>query len=308
MKYDITALGEILIDFTPSGLDSADDLIFARKAGGAPVNLLATVSKFGGKTAFIGKVGNDMFGSFLRETLKNAGVSDEGLITDNLHNTTLAFVALNNDGDRDFSFYRNFGADVFLEKEDIKADIIKNSQIFHFGSLSLTSEPARSTTEYALDIAKKAGCTVTYDPNYREPLWEDKATAIKMMKLHLDKVDILKIAKDELLMLFGGNEESAVKAAFSYGVKIILVTDGAKGAALHMKNAHIVLPAEKVNTIDTTGAGDIFFGTFLSEWINNKSTAYNITPETAEKYLKKAIYVAGKSTEKHGAIAALKEI
>lgn len=109
-------------------------------------------------------------------------------------------------------------------------------------------------------------------------------------------------------MLFGGSEESAVKAVFSYGVKIILVTDGAKGAALYMENAHIALPAEKVNTIDTTGAGDIFFGTFLSEWINNKSTAYNITPETAEKYLKKAIYVAGKSTEKHGAIAALKEI
>ena len=217
-------------------------------------------------------------------------------------------MALNSDGDRDFSFYRNFGADVFLEKEDIKADIIKNSRIFHFGSLSLTAEPARSTTEYALDIAKKAGCTVTYDPNYREPLWKDKATAIKMMKLHLDKVDILKIAKDELLMLFGGSEESTVKAAFSYGVKIILVTDGAKGAELYMENAHIALPAEKVNTIDTTGAGDIFFGTFLSEWINNKSTAYNITPETAEKYLKKAIYVAGKSTEKHGAIAALKEI
>ncbi len=308
MKYDITALGEILIDFTPSGSDTAGDLIFARKAGGAPVNLLATVSKFGGKTAFIGKVGNDMFGSFLRETLKNAGVSDEGLITDNLHNTTLAFVALNSEGDRDFSFYRNFGADVFLEKEDIKADIIKNSRIFHFGSLSLTSEPARSTTEYALGIAKKAGCTVTYDPNYREPLWEDKATAIKMMKLHLDKVDILKIAKDELLMLFGGNVESAVKAAFSYGVKIILVTDGANGAELHMENAHIALPSEKVNTIDTTGAGDIFFGTFLSEFISNKSKVYNITPETAEKYLKKAIYVAGKSTEKHGAIAALKEI
>ena len=153
MKYDITALGEILIDFTPSGRDSAGDLIFARKAGGAPVNLLATVSKFGGKTAFIGKVGNDMFGSFLRETLKNAGVSDEGLITDNLHNTTLAFVALNSEGDRDFSFYRNFGADVFLEKEDINADIIRNSRIFHFGSLSLTAEPVRSTTEYALDIA-----------------------------------------------------------------------------------------------------------------------------------------------------------
>ncbi len=308
MKYDITALGEILIDFTPSGKDEVGELVFARKAGGAPVNLLATVSKFGGKTAFIGKVGNDMFGGFLRETLKNAGVSDEGLITDTLHNTTLAFVALNSEGDRDFSFYRNFGADVFLEKKDIKADIIENSRIFHFGSLSLTAEPARSTTEYALDIAKKAGCIITYDPNYREPLWSDKQTAIKMMKLHLDKVDILKIAKDELLMLFGGNEKGAVKAAFSYGVKIILVTDGANGARLYMENVRIALPAEKVNTIDTTGAGDIFFGAFLSELINNKSTVDNITPETAEKYLKKAILVAGKSTEKHGGIASIQNV
>ncbi len=267
MKYDITALGEILIDFTPSGKDAAGDIVFARKAGGAPVNLLATVSKFGGKTAFIGKVGNDMFGSFLRETLKNSGISDKGLIFDSIHNTTLAFVALSESGDRDFSFYRNFGADVFLNKEDVNADIIKNSAVFHFGSLSLTSELARGATEYALDIAKKAGCTVTYDPNYREPLWQDKETAIKMMKLHLDKADILKIAKEELLMLFGKNKESAIKAAFAYGVKIILVTDGANGAELYMKDTHIALPAEKVNTIDTTGAGDIFFGTFLSEWV-----------------------------------------
>ncbi len=308
MKYDITALGEILIDFTPSGSDAAGDLIFARKAGGAPVNLLATVSKFGGKTAFLGKVGNDMFGSFLRETLKNSGISDKGLITDSIHNTTLAFVALSENGDRDFSFFRNFGADVFLNKEDVNADIIKNSAVFHFGSLSLTSEPARGATEYALDIAKKAGCTVTYDPNYREPLWQDKETAIKMMKLHLDKTDILKIAKEELLMLFGKDKESAIKAAFAYGVKIILVTDGANGAELYMKDTHIALPAENVNTIDTTGAGDIFFGTFLSEWIINKSTIENITPSCAERYLKKAIYIAGLSTEKHGAIAALKEI
>ena len=308
MKYDITALGEILIDFTPSGKDSAGDLIFARKAGGAPVNLLATVSKFGGKTAFIGKAGNDMFGSFLRETLKEAGISDEGLVTDNVHNTTLAFVALNKEGDRDFSFYRHFGADVFLEKKDIHADMIKNSAVFHFGSLSLTAEPARSATEYALDTAKKAGCLITYDPNYREPLWADKQTAINRMKLPLDKVDILKIAREELFMLFGENEESAIKAAFSYGVKILLVTDGARGAALYGNNMRIALPAEKVNTVDTTGAGDIFFGTFLSEWIKNKSTLETITPEAAKRYLEKAIHVAGKSTEKYGAIAAIKEI
>ena len=305
MKYDITALGEILIDFTPAGKDNFNDLIFARKAGGAPVNLLATISKFGGKTAFIGKVGNDMFGSFLRSTLNDLNISDEGLITDFTHNTTLAFVALNADGDRDFSFYRGFGADVFLEAGDVHDEIIENSDIFHFGSLSLTSDPARSATKYALDIAKKSGCIITYDPNYREPLWQDEKTAVQMMKLHLDKVDILKISKEELFMLFGNDEKEAALKVLSYGVKIVLVTDGSKGAELYMGDKHLYVPAEKVKTVDTTGAGDIFFGTFLSEWINNKCTLSNITFDKASGFLKRAVHIAGKSTEHHGAVASI---
>lgn len=305
MKYDITALGEILIDFTPTGKDSDGDLTFARKAGGAPFNLLATVSKFGGKTAFIGKVGNDMFGSFLRTTLKEYNISQEGLVTDNIHNTTLAFVALNENGDRDFSFYRNFGADIFLQKEDINKDIIENSAIFHFGSLSLCSDMSKEATEYALGTALQSGCIITYDPNYRQPLWENRDTAVKMMKLPLDKVDILKISKDELFMLFGEDLEIAITKALSYGIKIILVTDGTNGAAVYMKNAHRVLPAEKVTPVDTTGAGDIFFGTFLSEWIKNKSTLENADIDTVTRYLQKAISVAGKSTLRHGAAASI---
>ena len=305
MQYDITALGEILIDFTPAGQDAAGDLVFARKAGGAPVNLLATVAKYGGKTAFIGKVGQDMFGQFLRKTLKSAGIAEEGLITDAVHNTTLAFVALGPNGDRDFSFYRNFGADVFLNKEDVSAEIIRQSKIFHFGSLSLTTEPVRSATEYALGVAKKAGCLITYDPNYRAPLGPSETAAVQAMKLHLNKVDILKIAQEELLLLFGQNKETAVKAAFSHGVKMVLVTNGAKGAALYTQSFHIELPAERVCTVDTTGAGDIFFGAFLSEWLKNSCTLNSITPEKAGQYLKKAIYIAGQSTTKHGAIAAI---
>lgn len=305
MKYDITALGEILIDFIPAGTDSSGDPTFARKAGGAPVNLLATVSKFGGKTSFIGKVGNDMFGEFMRNQLVNLNISDEGLITDNIHNTTLTFVELNNKGERNFSFYRNFGADIFLEKKDINEDIIKNSTIFHFGSLSLTSEPSRSATEYALGIAKKSGCIITYDPNYREPLWQNRRTAVEMMKKHIDKTDIIKISKEELRILFGDKKEKGIKELQSYGVGIILITDGAEGAELYMKNMHKTLPAEKVKAVDTTGAGDIFFGTFLSEWVRNKNTLENINENQAVSYLKKAIHIAGKSTESHGAIASI---
>lgn len=305
MKYDITALGEILIDFTPAGADASGDLLFARKAGGAPVNLLAAVAKFGGKAAFIGKVGDDMFGSFLRGVVKSAGISGEGLVTDPVHNTTLAFVALDENGDRDFSFYRNFGADVFLERADVNTDIIKNSSVFHFGSLSLTSETAADATAYALEAAKSAGCIVTYDPNYREPLWRDRRTAVEKMKLHLDKVDIMKLSKDEMEMMFGSADGQAAEKAFAYGISIILVTDGGNGAELYMKNAHLRMPAEKAETVDTTGAGDIFFGTFLSEWIKNKTALSDITPEKAAEYLKKAIHIAGKSTEKRGAIASI---
>lgn len=305
MKYDITALGEILIDFTPAGADTSGDLLFARKAGGAPVNLLAAVAKFGGKAAFIGKVGDDMFGSFLRGVVKSAGISDEGLVTDPVHNTTLAFVALDENGDRDFSFYRNFGADVFLERADVNTDIIKNSSVFHFGSLSLTSETAADATAYALEAAKSAGCIITYDPNYREPLWRDRRTAVEKMKLHLDKVDIMKLSKEEMEMMFGSSDERAAQKALSYGISIVLVTDGGNGAELYMKNAHLRMPAEKAETVDTTGAGDIFFGTFLSEWIKNKTALSDIAPEKAAEYLKKAIHIAGKSTEKRGAIASI---
>lgn len=307
MKYDITALGEILIDFAPVGKDGAGDPIFARKAGGAPLNLLATVAKFGGKAAFMGKVGKDMFGDFLRETVKNAAIDDTALVTDESHNTTLAFVALNDEGDRDFSFFRNYGADVFLSKDEVKKEVIENSAIFHFGSLSLTNEPSRTATEYALGIAKSSGCVVSYDPNYRAPLWESEETAVAMMKKHLDKVDILKIAKEELQMLFGKDISAAVKAVQTLGVSVILVTDGGNGASLYMGENSISLPAARVETVDTTGAGDIFFGTFLSEWIENGSTLENITFEKAVEYLKTAICVAGKSTESYGAIASIPE-
>lgn len=307
MKYDITALGEILIDFTPVGEDTDKAPLFARKAGGAPLNLLATVARFGGKTAFIGKVGNDMFGDFLKSTVKTAGISDCGIVTDMDHNTTLAFVSLDKNGDRDFSFFRNYGADVFLEKEDIDCDIIENSKIFHFGSLSLTTDPARTATEYALSVAKKAGCIISYDPNYRAPLWKNEKTAAEMMKKHLDKVDILKIAREELEMLFGADSDAAVRKLQAYGITVILVTDGGNGATLYIGNGHLSLPAEKVKPVDTTGAGDIFFGTFLSEWTENENTLESITFADACRYLKTAIRIAGKSTEHYGAIVSIPE-
>lgn len=306
MKYDISALGEILIDFTPSGKDRTGDAIFARKAGGAPLNLLATVSKYGGRSAFIGKVGDDMFGRFLRDCLADCNIPDIGLVTDPIHNTTLAFVSLSESGDRDFSFCRRFGADIFLEKSDVNPEIIKNSKIFHFGSLSLTDSPARETTEYALGIAKQAGCIITYDPNYREPLWDSREQAVKMMKKHLDKVDILKISKEELAMLFGPeNERSTADLLISSGMTAILVTDGPNGASVYTKDGFASLPAAGAATVDTTAAGDIFFGSFLAQFIEDGAKLSSLTSEKAAAYLKKAIYISGKSTEHYGGVASI---
>ncbi len=305
---DVTALGEILIDFTPSGTDSSGDALLARKAGGAPVNLLATVAKFGGSTAFIGKVGHDIPGSFLRETVKKHGICDSGLVADCEHNTTLAFVELSSGGDRSFSFYRRYGADIFLKKEEVKKELIENAKIFHFGSLSLTAEPAKSATNYAIDIAKKAGCIISYDPNYRAPLWESEQAAIGAMKAPLNAVDILKISKEELEMLFGSDEQAAINAVFEKGVKLAAVTDGANGAKLFFKGKSASVAGAPAKTVDTTGAGDIFFGTFLSEFLKNGKTLDNTNFESAVDFLKKAVEVSAKSTEYHGAIAAIEQL
>ena len=236
MQYDVTALGEILIDFSPAGTDPNGDPLFAQKAGGAPVNLLAAVSRYDGRTAFIGKVGDDLFGKTLRKTLIQCGISDRGLRTDPLRNTTLAFVALDEHGDRKFSFCRNFGADLALTPEEVPEDLIRESKIFHFGSLSLTNEPARSATKHALSLAKAAGCLITYDPNYRPPLWSNVEEAVEQMKKPLPLVDILKISKEELTLLFPGSEGEAVSAILALGVRLVLVTDGGNGARLYTKS------------------------------------------------------------------------
>lgn len=199
--FYITALGEILIDFTFAGKSENGATLFEQNPGGAPANVLAAVQKLGGKSAFIGKIGNDMHGRFLAETLKNANINTDGLIIDNNYFTTLAFVNLTPNGERSFSFARKPGADTQLCKEELKYDTIKNSSVFHVGSLSLTDEPARCATLAALEFAKANSVTISYDPNYRAALWKDKETAICRMKSILCYVDIIKISDEEITLL-----------------------------------------------------------------------------------------------------------
>lgn len=302
MKYDICALGEILIDMSPIGTDDAGDPKFAAKAGGAPLNLLAAASKFGISTVFIGKVGDDLFGRQLKETVSACGIDDAGLITDKGHNTTLAIVKLDETGDRDFSFYRRHGADIFISPEEINEDLIRSSRIFHFGSLSLTNEPARSATEAALRIAKESGCVISYDPNYRAPLWSDKKVATQMIKKHLDKVDIMKISRDELEMI-GLSEKDLI----NMGIVALIVSDGKKGADIYTKDGSEHIDARPSRTIDTTGAGDILFGGFLAAFLADRCRLDTLTLQKAAGYLSVAVRISGISTETKGAIASIPE-
>lgn len=300
MKYDICALGEILIDMSPIGNDDSGDPKFAAKAGGAPLNLLATASKFGMSTVFIGKVGNDVFGRQLKETVNSCGIDGAGLITDRKHNTTLAIVKLDEAGDRDFSFYRRHGADIFISPEEINEALIRSSRIFHFGSLSLTDEPARSATEKALRIAKESGCIISYDPNYRAPLWDDEKTASQMIKKHLDKVDIMKISRDELEMI-----KLSEKELIDMGITALIVSDGKKGADIYTKEGSAHIGARPSSTIDTTGAGDILFGSFLAAFSSDLCKIDTLTLQKATGYLSVAVQISGISTETKGAIASI---
>lgn len=294
--FDITALGEILIDFTPEGKN-----LYSQNAGGAPANVLATVSNFGGKAAFIGKVGKDIFGDFLVKTLSCIGVNTSGMVFDDIHNTTLAFVSLSESGDRSFAFYRNFGADIFLKPEEVKTELIKNSKIFHFGSLSLTSEPSRAATDFALKTAKESGLIITFDPNFRPLLWNSEKEAKDTILSYIGFADIMKVSKEEEALL--GGSDNILKA----GVKILLVTDGANGAYYHFKGATGFSPALKLKAKDTTGAGDIFFGTFISEFLKGGKSFDLLMPNDVENYIKKAVEVSGLSTMKKGAISSIPE-
>ncbi|MBQ7595202.1 MAG: carbohydrate kinase [Clostridia bacterium] len=308
-KYDITALGEILIDFIPDGFDGDGDSRFIRKAGGAPFNCLAAAAKAGLNTAFIGKVGSDIHGRFLMNTVKDAGVDTCGISVDTEHNTTLAFVELDEKGDRDFSFYRTFGADRFISKDDIDPEMIKNSAVFHFGSLSLTDEPARSATHYAVKLAKESGCVVTYDPNYRAPLWKSEAAAVEQMGSLIEYVDICKMSVEEIEMISGFDSlDDAAKFIMEKGVKIVLVTDGPNGAYAYFGAQSVHFPAVDAVVVDTTGAGDIFYGTFISSFIKSGKVITELTFGDIKAFCEKAVYVSSKSTEKHGALASIKQI
>lgn len=260
-SFDVTALGELLIDFTENGISEQGNPILEANPGGAPCNVLAMLNKLGKKTAFIGKVGNDNFGRLLADEVKKSGTDVTNLVFDDTVHTTLAFVHTKPDGDRDFSFYRNPGADMMLRKEEVMEELIKNSKIFHFGTLSSTHEGVREATRYAIDVAKNNGVLVSFDPNLREPLWESLECAKQEIAYGLSKCDILKISDNEVEFMTGTNdyEKGAAILKEKYGIPLMFVTLGKEGSLAYWKDVSAQAnPFLQEGTIETTGAGDTF--------------------------------------------------
>lgn len=306
-KYDVIALGELLIDFTMNGQSEQGNNLFEACPGGAPCNVLAMLNKLGKKTAFIGKVGNDQFGTLLRKTLNEVGIDTSNLFTDDEVNTTLAFVHTLADGDREFSFYRNPGADMMLKEDEIDEDFLSQAKIFHFGTLSMTQDEVRAATKKAVKSAKQSGALISFDPNLREPLWSSLELAKEQMEYGFSQCDILKISDNEIQFVSGKEDydEGIKYLQDKYQIPLILLTMGKEGSRAYYKGMRIERSGFSVKTIETTGAGDTFGGSALNYILEHDF--YNLTEEDLGELLSFANAAAAIVTTKKGAILAMPE-
>ena len=304
--FDVTALGELLIDFTESGTSTQGNPVLEANPGGAPCNVLAMPEKLGKKAAFIGKVGNDMFGTQLKNAVEEVNIDTRNLVIDKEVHTTLAFVHTYPDGDRDFSFYRNPGADMMLTRDEVQEDLIRDSRIFHFGTLSSTHESVREATRYAIDVAKEAGCIVSFDPNLRPPLWKSLEDARAEIEYGLGKCDILKISDNEVEFLFGTTDydKGAALLKEKYNIPLILITMGKDGSRAYYKDLRVeAAPFLQEHTIETTGAGDTFCASSLNYILEHGLD--NLTAENLKELLTFANAAASLITTRKGALRVM---
>ena len=288
---DMVSMGELLIDFTPVGITEDGRLLFARNPGGAPANVAVQAHRAGVSAGFLGRVGLDMFGGFLADTLKGCGVDTRGLSQDPDYATTLAFVQLSPEGDRDFSFYRNPGADTRLRYEDVDLSLLEPCKLLCFGSLLLTAEPSRSTVERLVRYAKAQGKITAYDPNWRPPLWKGREEeGVQRMKSLIPLADIMKVSGEELELLTGKESlEEGAWALLEQGVSLAVVTLGARGCKAFAPGLTLEKPTYDTKVKDTTGSGDSFWGAFLSCLVKNGHTTREslsaLTQEELEPFL-----------------------
>ena len=307
---DVVALGELLIDFATIGTDADGYPTMAAHPGGAPANFLAALTKYGCKTALLGKVGTDTFGDLLLNTLQNAGIETKGMIRTDEVFTTLAFVTFDEGGDRKFAFARKPGADTCISFEELDLSLIDEAKVFHFGTLSLTHEPARTATYKAVAYAKEQGKLITYDPNLRKPLWDSEEEAKKQLLWGLSQADVVKISDEEVEFLFGlGVEDGAKHILDTYGVKLVFVTCGPNGCFFKNAVAEGHVPSLKsIFVIDTTGAGDIFGGSAVSQLLKYEKEPAQLSEAELRQVVGFACTAAGLSTTMSGGISSVPEL
>ncbi len=307
-KFDVIALGELLIDFIEWGDSDQGHPLYEANPGGAPCNVLAMLKKLGKKVAFIGKVGQDQFGVQLKKAVEEAGVDTAGLLMDEEVHTTLAFVHTFEDGDRDFAFYRNPGADMMLTKEEVKEELIKGSRLFHFGTLSSTHEGVREATRYAISVAEQQGLLRSFDPNLRPPLWKDLEDARKEIAYGMDHCDILKISDNEIAFMTGTEDyDEAVKILRKeHDIPLILVTLGKEGSRAYYKDIVVEAPPFlQEHTIETTGAGDTFCACAIHYVLEHGLE--DLTKEDLKELLTFANAGASLITTRKGALSVMPE-
>lgn len=303
--YDVVALGELLVDFTPY-MAGGQQRLFEQNPGGAPANVLCALSRLGLKTGFIGKVGQDMHGAFLRDVLQENGVDTAGLIEAADVYTTLAFVEILKNGDRQFSFSRKPGADTCLTADEINYGMLDRTKVLHLGSLSLTDEPARGATLKALEHARNTGAWISYDPNYRAPLWESEAAAVAQMRSVLHQVDMMKLSSEETFLLTGKSDAiEASQMLVQQGIACVVVTLDADGALVRTREGYRIAPARSVSVVDATGAGDAFWGGFLYRLLSSGKSPHTMTLDEAEQCTHFANQVASVCVQRRGGIPAM---
>lgn len=308
-SYDVVALGELLIDFTENGTSKQGNPLFEANPGGAPCNVLAMLSKLGHTTAFIGKVGNDYFGEQLGNAIAEAGIDASFLCKDKEIHTTLAMVHTFPDGDRDFSFYRNPGADMMLTEAEIPEDLMKNTKIFHFGTLSMTHENVRAATKKAIRLAAEAGAVISFDPNLRPPLWDSMENAKEQVLYGLSCCQVLKISDNEIQWLTGQEDytEGVRWIRERYSIPLILVSMGKEGSRAYYQDKIVeVKPFLQKNTIETTGAGDTFCGCVLHYVC--KYGLNGLTEDILQEMLTFANGAASLITTKKGALRVMPSV
>jgi sugar/nucleoside kinase (ribokinase family) len=310
MKHEFVSIGEILIDFTPAGKSGEGAALFQQNLGGAPANIACAISKLGRSSAFIGMAGEDGFGRFCKDEMRTRGVDVKGLKLSKSKNTTLAFIHHSETGDRSFSFYRKNSADVGLGIDDLDMDIVRNAGIFHFGSVSLSDEPSRSATLHAVKEAKKSGSLISFDPNLRLNLWESGAEMKTVAMNALPYADIVKLSDDEVSFIFGANDfAAAIKhIASRFGIKLVIMTRGARGAMTVVNGRVFEQPAYGVDTIDTTGAGDCFFAGALHCFLGFGKPADALGTDEISRMLAFANASGSLACTKMGAVSSLPSI